>query len=255
MLERNRAEPEHDIEVAVITEHTLTREGIRSFFVGSRYKIRHEVSSISKAIELADEHCDLIFVGSRLDEEMVLPLKALRQVYPHSRIVFYAQRVQLARSLLIDSFGGSLDGCLLSDSSLEVLHQSLDLVMMGENVFPFSLLLTTFPSEGDVAEGAHASNGPMFSDRERQVLSFLRDGRSNKFIARELQLSEATIKVHIKTLLRKIGCTNRTQAAIWVTRQGTMWSGQGDDHRDHIGDIAVTLLFLLSAATSFVPVC
>lgn len=255
MLENNRTELERDIEVAVITEHTLTREGIRSFFAGSRYKIRHEVASISKAIELADEHCELIFIGSRLDDEMVLPLKALRQVYPHSRIVFYAQRVQLARSLLIDIFGGSLDGCLLSDSSLEVLRQSLDLVMMGENVFPFSLLLTTFPSESDVAEGAQPSNGPMFSDRERQVLNFLRDGRSNKFIARELQLSEATIKVHIKTLLRKIGCTNRTQAAIWVTRQGTMWSGQEEEHRDRIGDLAVTLLFLASAATSFAPVC
>lgn len=227
-------ESERDIEVAVITEHTLTREGIKAFFASSRYKIRHEVTSVSKAVDLADERCDLILIASRLDEEMVGPLKTLRQVYPHSRIVFYAQRVQLARSLLIDIFGANLDGCLLSDSSLEVLRQSLDLVMMGENVFPFSLLLTTFPSEGESVEGAHAPNGPMFSDRERQVLNFLRDGRSNKFIARELQLSEATIKVHIKTLLRKIGCTNRTQAAIWVTRQGTMWSGQ-EEHRD--GDL------------------
>lgn len=255
MLDLNRASPDRDIEVLVISEHTLTREGVRSFFADSRYKIRHDVTSISKAIELADEHCDLIFIGSRLDEEIVLPLKLLRQVYPHSCIVFYAQRVQLARSLLIEIFGGSLDGCLLSDSSLEVLRQSLDLVMMGENVFPFSLLLTTFPSEGDVAEAAHTSNGPAFSDRERQVLNFLREGRSNKFIARELQLSEATIKVHIKTLLRKIGCTNRTQAAIWVTRQGTMWSGHEEKQRDHIGDLAVTLLFLANAATSFALAC
>lgn len=78
-MEINRVEPERDIGLVVITEHTLTREGIRFFFPGSRYKIRHEVSSISKAIELADEHCDLIFIGSRLDEEMITPLKALRQ--------------------------------------------------------------------------------------------------------------------------------------------------------------------------------
>lgn len=233
-MEINRVELERDFEVIVITEHTLTREGIKAFFADSRYKILHEFATINKAIEVADEHCDLIFIGSRLDEEMVVPLKALRQVYPRSRIVFYAQRVQLARSLLIDIFGASLDGCLLSDSSLEVLRKSLDLVMMGENVFPFSLLLTTLPTEGEVAEYAQASNGPVFSDRERQVLYFLRDGRSNKFIARELQLSEATIKVHIKTLLRKIGCTNRTQAAIWVTKQGTMWSGQ-EEHGN--GDV------------------
>lgn len=255
MLDNNRTYPDRDVEVLVITEHTLTREGMKSFFADSRYKIRHEATSISKAIELADEHCDLILIGSRLDDEFVLPLKALRQVYPHSRIVFYAQRVQLGHSTLIDIFGGSLDGCLLSESSLEVLHQSLDLVMMGEHVFPFSLMFTTFPSEGDLADGAHAPNGPVFSDRERQVLNFLREGRSNKFIARELALSEATIKVHIKTLLRKIGCTNRTQAAIWVTRQGTMWSGQEEEHRDRVGNLAVSLLFLVSVVTSFVPVC
>jgi len=221
-------EAERDFEVIAITEHTLTREGIKAFFANTRYKIRHDFATINKAIEVADDHCDLIFIGSRLDEEMVVPLKALRQVYPHSRIVFYAQRVQLPRSLLIDIFGANLDACLLSDSSLDVLRKSLDLVMMGENVFPFSLLLTTVPSEGEAADYAQASNGPMFSDRERQVLHFLRDGRSNKFIARELQLSEATIKVHIKTLLRKIGCTNRTQAAIWVTKQGTLWTGEED---------------------------
>ena len=225
-MEGNRVELESDFEVIVVTEHTLTREGIKAFFANSRYKIRHDFATINKAIEVADEHCDLIFIGSRLDEEMVVPLKMLRQVYPRSRIVFYAQRVQLPRSVLIDIFGANLDACLLSDSSLEVLRKSLDLVMMGENVFPFTLLLTTHPSEGEVADYAQASNGPVFSDRERQVLYFLRDGRSNKFIARELQLSEATIKVHIKTLLRKIGCTNRTQAAIWVTKQGTMWTGQ-----------------------------
>jgi len=221
-------EAERDFEVIAITEHTLTRGGIKAFFANTRYKIRHDFATINKAIEVADDHCDLIFIGSRLDEEMVVPLKALRQVYPHSRIVFYAQRVQLPRSLLIDIFGANLDACLLSDSSLDVLRKSLDLVMMGENVFPFSLLLTTVPSEGEAADYAQASNGPMFSDRERQVLHFLRDGRSNKFIARELQLSEATIKVHIKTLLRKIGCTNRTQAAIWVTKQGTLWTGEED---------------------------
>ncbi|HEY6335690.1 MAG TPA: LuxR C-terminal-related transcriptional regulator, partial [Alphaproteobacteria bacterium] len=54
------------------------------------------------------------------------------------------------------------------------------------------------------------------SERERQVLRFLRDGHSNKLIARELKISEATVKVHVKMLLKKIGAANRTQAAIWA---------------------------------------
>lgn len=216
---------EHETQVMLVSEHTLVREGAKAFFAGSRYKLRHEAGSIAKAIEIADDHCDLIFIGSRLDDEILEPLKSLRLAYPHSRIVFYAQRVQLPPAMLIDVFGASLDGCLMSDSSMEVLRQSLDLIMMGEHVFPFSLLISAFPSDEETSEQANV-NGQLFSDRERQVLSFLREGRPNKFIARELHLSEATIKVHIKTLLRKIGCTNRTQAAIWVTKHGLIWPGE-----------------------------
>lgn len=219
-----------EVGVVVASEHTLLREGIRAFFGKSRYKIRHEVNSVAKAAELADEQCDLLLIGSRLDKEMIEPVKSLRAIYPHSRIVLYAMRVQLPANLLVEIFGTSLDACLMSDSSAEVLHQSLDLIMMGEQVFPFNLLLTAFPGGSETGEHA-ISNGQGFSEREQQVLNYLREGRSNKFIARELQLSEATVKVHIKTLLRKIGCTNRTQAAIWITKHGMMMS-TGDHHNE-----------------------
>ncbi len=219
-----------DIGVIVVSQHTLLREGVKAFFGKSRYKIRNEAATIAKAVEIADDQCDLLFIGSRLDREILEPLKSLRAAYPRCRIVFYAQRVQLPASLLVEIFGTGLDGCLMSDSSTEVLHQSLDLIMMGEHVFPFHLLLHAIPAGADPSDRA-LPNGQTFSEREVQVLNYLREGRSNKFIARELQLSEATVKVHIKTLLRKIGCTNRTQAAIWVTKHGTVWAcgGQSDD--------------------------
>jgi DNA-binding NarL/FixJ family response regulator len=219
---------QQDIAAIVISEDTLMRQGMETFFAGSRYKIRHEVGTIAKALELADDQCELIFIGSRLDDEILEPLKSLRLAYPRSRIVFCAQRVQLPPAVLIEVFGTNLNGCLLSDAPVEILRQSLDLIMMGEHVFPFSLLLTAFPGEGEAGLHAQPAAGQIFSDREHQVLNFLREGRPNKFIARELQLSEATIKVHIKTLLRKIGCSNRTQAAIWVTKHGLLWE---HDHR------------------------
>jgi two-component system, NarL family, nitrate/nitrite response regulator NarL len=56
---------------------------------------------------------------------------------------------------------------------------------------------------------------PGLSDREWQVLRCLGLGQSNKLIARELRVAETTVKVHIKSLLRKVGVANRTQAAIW----------------------------------------
>ena len=58
--------------------------------------------------------------------------------------------------------------------------------------------------------------GPRFSQRERQILCQLARGGSNKEIARVFCITESTVKVHLKALLRKIGARNRTQAAIWA---------------------------------------
>jgi two-component system, NarL family, nitrate/nitrite response regulator NarL len=215
-----------ELGTIIISEHTLMRQGMKAFFADSRFRIRHEFNSVARATETPDVEANLVFIGARLDVEILAPLKSVRQAYPQSRIVFYAQRVQLPAEVLFEVFGSSLDACLMSDSSSEVLRQSLDLVMMGESVFPFSLLMGALPQEDELGRHLQSPAGQAFSDRERQVLNFLREGRSNKFIARELQLSEATVKVHIKTLLRKIGCMNRTQAAIWVTKHGLTEASQ-----------------------------
>ena len=61
---------------------------------------------------------------------------------------------------------------------------------------------------------------PTLSKREREILRGLVSGWSNKVIARELAITEATVKVHMKALLRKIRITNRTQAAIWANNNG-----------------------------------
>ena len=55
-----------------------------------------------------------------------------------------------------------------------------------------------------------------FSPQERRILRYLVEGRANKFIAREMRISDATVKVHVKAILRKIRVCNRTQAAIWA---------------------------------------
>ena len=69
------------------------------------------------------------------------------------------------------------------------------------------------------------SNGQAnLTERERQTLQCLANGDSNKLIARRLDISEGTVKVHLKTLMRKIAAGNRTQAALWARSNGI-----GDD--------------------------
>ena len=61
---------------------------------------------------------------------------------------------------------------------------------------------------------------PALSERERQIIDGLVKGQSNKTIARACGITEATVKVHMKAILRKVPCSNRTQVAIWALEQG-----------------------------------
>jgi two-component system nitrate/nitrite response regulator NarL len=111
-----------------------------------------------------------------------------------------------------------------------VLVKYLDLVMLGETVFPSAMFLASL-SAGEKATRIEAATGDgpeslqaisagspirTLSSREAEILHCLMQGAPNKIIARKLEVAEATVKVHIKAILRKIRVTNRTQAAMWA---------------------------------------
>ncbi len=94
--------------------------------------------------------------------------------------------------------------------------------MAGQQSTPMNLVWTnTRPNSGM----PHRSSVP--SEREWEILRCLARGNSNKAIARELGIAETTVKVHIKSLLRKLCVSNRTQAAIWALGQNNILDGDG----------------------------
>jgi two-component system nitrate/nitrite response regulator NarL len=112
-------------------------------------------------------------------------------------------------------------GYLTKDISLDALKHSLLLVAHGEKVYPSQLAemmmsgVAFSPMEG--GEQRDFVQGKL-SARERAILACLVRGDPNKVIALHLRITEATVKVHMKNLLRKIAATNRTQAAIWAVK-------------------------------------
>jgi two-component system nitrate/nitrite response regulator NarL len=100
--------------------------------------------------------------------------------------------------------------------SPEALIQSLQLIMLGEKVFPTNLASMLLDMNAIIPQ--HSIRG--LSPREQEILQSLVTGASNKMIAIRLGITEATVKVHLKTLLRKIDVKNRTQAAIWAMNNG-----------------------------------
>lgn len=152
-------------------------------------------------------------------------IREAKRQHPAARVVAIANgldcgTVHSAMSTGVDSF-------CLSTSASEVLIKTLELAMLGERIVPGSLVRTLLNQE--LARSGTAEVVPLaerrsadpklqkLSPRETVILQSLMGGDPNKVIARKLDITEATIKVHVKAILRKIGVANRTQAAMWAT--------------------------------------
>src|SRR5207344_776288 len=122
------------------------------------------------------------------------------------------------------------NGYVLKQVDYGTLTKSLDLVMLGETVLSSSVIELFTRQSKPISGGQRLLKGPTrqaseaeyqrtprkFSNREAEILDCLTRGEANKLIARKFDITEATVKVHIKAILRKIQVKNRTQAAIWA---------------------------------------
>jgi two-component system nitrate/nitrite response regulator NarL len=213
------------LSVLIVSRHTLVREGLKAMIADTPFRIVCERDSVRSAVEQPAGNVALVLLGVSLGSDLIERLKLLRAAYPHARTVCYSPSVNLPLKTLNAIFGSSVDGWLLSSSPPQVLRQSLELIMMGESVLPFSLIASSFPNEAEPRHEEQPQAAAVdygFSMRELQVLEILQNGKSNKVIARQLDLSEATVKVHVKNVMRKLGVANRTEAAIWMTKHRRM---------------------------------
>jgi len=220
----------------IITPRVLLREGIASLLQSTSYKI---VASAARPAELSSSRCPtgrqtLAIVGidhlqnGNLDE-VAESIRLLRSLLPDGKVVLVAEtdgRIDPYRVLVL-----SPDACIFNFRSRDALVKALELVFLDHLVFVFPKSFATTakedveftePARGLQSDDPYRSgiNGHRLSAREAEVLTCLAQGNSNKEIARLYNLSEATIKVHLKAILRKTNVHNRTQAAIWAIQQG-----------------------------------
>jgi len=126
-------------------------------------------------------------------------------------------------------FRAGASGYLFMGRTTEQLIKALELVMLGETVLPSGLLPLILDREEEaIPVSADENFAPLLSHRERLILRHLAEGQANKVIANKLGIAEATVKVHVKSILSKIRVFNRTQAAIWAMNNGLFVRGASD---------------------------
>jgi two-component system nitrate/nitrite response regulator NarL len=198
--------------VSLVLTSPLVRSSLQQLLAKAGYSVIGEASDIAGAVEPGDRQADLVIVDAALCTDDIGVLTSLRQ-HTGDRITVLGHSDQLRR--LPANLIMAADGVLSLDVSCEALHRSLAIIATGERVMPHWLLQSVMmPASPISAESVEGWPAP--SRREAEMLCLLAKGLSNKLIARELAISEATVKVHLKHLFQKLRFTNRTQAALWA---------------------------------------
>lgn len=200
----------------------LFRAGLKSLLEGAQFRVTGEIADLVHANGAAAPSPDIALLEAPADPNFALDaLQRLTRMFPDTAAVVLSDRVCMAT--LAGCLAAGASGFLTKDISPDALLRSLQLVALGEKVFPTylaGLLVHGVPERGQLRVAVDNSCG--LSSREVETLQCLLRGESNKLIAKRLSISEATIKVHMKSVLRKIKANNRTQAAMWAISHGYM---------------------------------
>jgi two-component system nitrate/nitrite response regulator NarL len=210
------------IRLMVSDPSQLVREGISRILASDKMSVVSEQRSMVEVLEALREgrvSADLLLADPSADSDRQFEaMSQIRQEFPAVRIVVLTS--QFTAPWLERALGAGASGFLPKDMSSDALKFSLELVLLGEQIFPtVRSVLETDANRSTTTPGQPGQPRPPtaipLSRREKQILQCLVDGFPNKTIARNLDMAEATVKVHLKSILRKLNVQNRTQAAIW----------------------------------------
>ncbi|MEE1656170.1 response regulator transcription factor [Microvirga sp. CF3062] len=220
-------DPFQNITTVLICQNILLRTGISHILSGTRFDITEQTGDLS-TLSTFPEGVPVLFLicDGRSTSDYAQTVKDLKDQYPHARVVALADNMDPQEIVQICKEG--LDGFCTTTMDRHAIVKALELVMLGETFIPGSVgldLLDQIQSNqagglGRTVSFTSAKDPALLlnklSEREAQILRCLTQGSSNKLIARELGVAEATVKVHIKAILRKVKAVNRTQAAMWA---------------------------------------
>jgi two-component system nitrate/nitrite response regulator NarL len=218
------------VTTVLVCQNNLIRSGISHILAGTRFVLSDE------ALEQPSELPILCLIhADQAADGLSETVEGLKAQWPSARVVLLTESIEPAA--MMQAFQAGLDGLSSTSMNREPLIKALELVMLGETFIAPAFTLSLF-HEASRLQQAHPNGaiivGPAatavantLSPREAQILRHLTQGASNKLIARELGLAEATIKVHLKAILRKVRAANRTQAAMWAQQHMNLAANDG----------------------------
>jgi two-component system nitrate/nitrite response regulator NarL len=215
----------------LVGEGVLLLDGLAHILRETKFRVVARAASVDRLAPVdVQNHKDILLlleagpdVGTTIRQ-----VESFKQLHAAPRIAAITSALSSADIILL--FHAGVHACFVADTSMVTFLKSLELVMLGQALVPRAVLFSLRESEAAHPERPPSGNVALPTNRKPHPLSpleghILRDlakGHSNKSIARNLGTSESTVKVRLKSILRKIGATNRTQAAVWVLNHGLL---------------------------------
>lgn len=208
------------VATALIEKNPLFREGLKSLLSETNFRIMeaHCVPELAQAADGNNSDIGLAIAG--IDDDFEDPeefLGEIRERYPLCHIVVLSSSTDM--HFIRSCFSAGADGYFTRDVSPSSLLNSLSMVMADEKICPTFVLTALTETR---REDRRTSSNADLSGREMEILRHLAIGETNKQIAIRQNITEATVKVHVKAILRKLSLSNRTQAAVWAHNEGIM---------------------------------
>jgi DNA-binding NarL/FixJ family response regulator len=218
-------EPDAPIRVFVVDDHGVVRRGIRSYLsifpditvVGEAANGRQALAML-RAMAAAGDPPDVVLMDLAMEPvDGVTATRQLRADLPSIEVVAITSLIDQSRVESALQAGAS--GYLVKDAAPEELAVAIRAAYRGEVHLDAAVarrLMFSLSAPGGPASDPFA----VLSPRETEILRLIAEGRANKEIARRLTISERTARTHVSNILRKLGLTSRTQAALLAVREG-----------------------------------
>ncbi len=205
------------IRVLLVDDHQVVRRGLRTFLeVQDDIVVVGEAADGDEGVRQAEElRPDVILMDIRMPgTDGIGALRKLREIDSPARVLVVTSFTE--QRTVIPALRAGAAGYLYKDVDPEALAGAIRSVHAGHVLLQPEVADALLTRE----DPGGAGRGGSLTEREREVLRLIADGRSNREIARALVLSEKTVKTHVSNILMKLDLADRTQAALWAVRHG-----------------------------------
>ena len=209
------------LKVIIIDDHTLFREGLQRLLVRHDIDVTASVSNGEDGYKAIEKNTpDIVLLDLRMPNiSGIEVLKNIRQTRKNLPVVMLTTSDD--EKDLIDALRNGASGYLLKDMEPDDLVVALKDVLKGETIVAPNLvqILAKF-HQGDDTEININNLINTLTPRESEILELLAEGQSNKLIAKNLGISDWTVKLHVKSILRKLEIHSRVEAAVIAVEHG-----------------------------------